>query len=320
MQKKEEIYIWGDSIPYNSYTERLKYKYGGRVQKISVNTNGTCPNKDGSKAIGGCTYCNNNSFVPSYTKKYNDIKNQIEEGIVFFKNRYKKAKIFVAYFQAYTNTYGDFKQIVKQYNEALSHPNINGLVVGTRPDCVDDYILDYFKEISKSYYFSLELGIESTYNDTLKFVNRGHSFEDSIEAIYRAKKKEIHVGGHIMLGLPYETKEMMLKQTDKINNLGLNTIKLHQLQIIKHTFMAQQYKSNSDMFNLFSSDEYIDFIINFMERLDPSISIERLVSESPPNVKIAPNWDNKLRAYDIQNMIIDKMKNENKYQGRLFYA
>ncbi|MCK5824208.1 MAG: TIGR01212 family radical SAM protein [Ichthyobacteriaceae bacterium] len=318
MENKEEIlFAWGDNKRYNSQSARLKEEYGGRVQKVSISAGFTCPNRDGSVGVGGCTFCNNESFTPKYTREANNITDQINTGLKFLKKRYKRTAMFVAYFQSYTNTYGTLETIKGIYNEALSHPDINGLVIGTRPDVTTNEQLDYIEELAKDYYIDLEFGIESTNDIVLDAVNRGHNFASSADAIKRASGRGFDVGGHMLFGLPGESRESMLNQVHDINVLPLQTIKFHQLQIVKNTIMAKQYATNPDMFDLFSKDEYINFVIDFMELLRPDITVQRLTSEAPPSIRIAPNWEAG-RIGDIQKEIEDRMEQRNTWQGRLY--
>ncbi len=315
--KEKKIFVWGDDKRYNSQSARLKEEYGGRVQKVSISASFTCPNRDGSLGTGGCTFCNNDSFTPSYTKVSSNITEQLNEGLKFLKVRYKRSAMFVGYFQSYTNTYGSLEKITTIYDEALSHPDISGLVIGTRPDVTTDEQLDYLEKLAKDYYIDLEFGIESTNDIILDKVNRGHDFASSVDAINRASGRGFDVGGHMLFGLPGETRQEMLDQVDEINKLPLNSIKFHQLQIVKNTVMAKQYKDNPEMFDLFSKEEYIDFVIDYMERLRPDITIQRLSSEAPPAIKIAPDWGT-IRIDVIQNQIEKRMEERDTWQGRLF--
>ncbi|PKL87268.1 MAG: TIGR01212 family radical SAM protein [Ignavibacteriae bacterium HGW-Ignavibacteriae-2] len=301
---------------FNRYSDYLKRKFGQSIRKIPINAGFTCPNRDGSKGIGGCTYCNNVSFNPFYGQGEKSVLQQLEEGLRFYSKRYSADK-FLAYFQAYTNTYAELKKLKETYSQVLDHPQIIGIVLGTRPDCVNEIMLDYFQELSRNYYIAIEYGIESSNNATLAAVNRCHSYEESIEAIEQTAKRGIEVGAHIILGLPGETKDMMLNTADRISRLPLNFLKIHQLQIIKQTMMAKQFKETPDMFTSFSPEEYIDLVIDFLERLNPGIIIERFISESPPKLIIYPRWKG-LRTYDFVNLIEKRLDERNTFQGKLF--
>lgn len=303
-------------LPYNSLQNSWKQTYGGRVQKVSLNAGFTCPNRDGSKGIGGCTFCNNNAFVPKYVYQHEGLVQQINEGVGYLKRRYSNSKMFVGYFQAYTNTYSETAELKKMYNQVLEHPDINGLVIGTRPDCVSEELLDYFAELSQKHFIHLEYGVESCYNQVLENVNRGHAFEDSVWAIEQTHARAIPVGAHLLLGLPGESRAMTLAQVHEINKLPLSTLKLHQLQVVKGTILGKEYLKNPDQFHLFSQDEYIEFLTEFIGYLKPSIALDRFFSEMPPKLKIAPEW-NGLLAYQLQDLLHDKLNEKQIYQGKL---
>ncbi|GJM60155.1 TIGR01212 family radical SAM protein [Persicobacter diffluens] len=309
--------FWDSGRRYNAYVDYLKQTYGGRIQKVSINADFTCPNRDGSLGRGGCTFCNNDSFTPSYVRENPSITTQLEKGLKFLKKRYKRTAKFVGYFQAYTNTYGDLEDLKKVYEEALAHPDIEGLVIGTRPDCINEAQLDYFEALAKEHLIVLEYGIESCYNDTLDSVNRGHSFEDSVRAIKMSVGRGFHVGGHLMFGFPNDSRERMLAQVALINELPLDSIKFHQLQVVKGTIMAKEYKDHPEQFNFFDREEYIDFVIDFVERLRPELQIQRFTSEAPPAIKIAPNWG-MVRGDTLLSQIEKRLEERNTWQGKLF--
>lgn len=298
---------------YNKYSEYLKRKFGERVHKIPINAGFTCPNRDGSKGVGGCTYCNNVSFNPFYSQENNNITKQLDDGVKFYSKRYGVNK-FLAYFQAYTNTYGELAAIKTMYQKALEHPGIIGIVLGTRPDCMPDELLDYLGSLNDKHYVSVEYGIESTYDKTLTAINRCHSFADSVNAIERTAKRNIHVGAHVILGLPGESEEMMIESAKRISELPLNTLKIHQLQIIKQTVMAKQFKSEPLLFHDLSFENYINLVIKFIEYLNPDFVIERFISESPPDLILHPNWNGK-RTYDIALEIEQKLIEKKSWQG-----
>jgi radical SAM protein (TIGR01212 family) len=309
-------HTWGHDKPYNDYTGYIKHIFSQRVQKISINAGFTCPNRDGTISTGGCTYCNNQTFNPFYCKPDKSISQQLTEGISFFAPKYKSQKYF-AYFQAYSNTYSDINVLKALYSEALSIPDIIGLVIATRPDCIDDTKLDYIKELSLLYYVMVEYGIESCNNATLRFINRGHSFEDSVKAIRMTAGRGIKTGLHLILGLPLETYNSIIKQADIISKLPIHTLKLHQLQIIQGTRLADQIRQNPELVINYSVNEYIDLVIDFLERLNPAIIIERITSESPQHLLISPNWGG-LKNFEIIAMLIKRMNERNTWQGRLY--
>lgn len=298
---------------YNDYSSFIKATFNERVQKISLDTGFTCPNRDGSKGVGGCTYCNNNSFNPDYCKPEKTITDQLNQGIEFFTSRNKTAKYF-AYFQAYTNTYADISLVKELYLEALKHPKVVGLVIGTRPDCISPELIDFLEELAKTYYISLEFGIESTLNRTLARVNRCHTFEETKQAYEMAKDRGLHLGAHLIIGLPGETREEILNHAMEVSKLPIHSLKLHHLQIVKHTMMAKQFKDNPKQFDLFSVDEYIEFMTDFIAQLRPTIIIERFISQSPAHLLVAPKW-NGLKNFEIVDRIDQKLIEENSWQG-----
>jgi len=300
---------------YLNYNQVMKSEFAERIQKISINAGFTCPNRDGSKGRGGCTYCNNQSFSPEYCKPIKTVSQQVEEGINFFKHKYEN-QFYLAYFQSYTNTYDTLDKLKAIYEEALSHPQVKGIVVGTRPDCVNDELLDYFEELSKSVYVMIEYGIESTNDDTLEFINRGHNYACAEEAIRSTAKRGIKTGAHLILGLPLEDRETVLSHADKISKLPLTAIKLHQLQLIRKTVMAKQYIEHPEWFNLYTANEYIDLLIDFIERLNPEIAIERFISQSPPSLIIAPEWG--LKNFEFAAKIEKRLIERDTWEGKHF--
>jgi len=316
-EEEMEVFPWGNRRRFNAYSDYFKRVFGERVQKVTIDAGFTCPNRDGTVGRGGCTYCNNDAFNPSYCNPGKSVTQQIEEGVEFHKNRYRKANKYLAYFQAYSNTHAPLDQLKEIYNEALQYPGIIGLVIGTRPDCIDDEKLDYFAEMSKDYYIILEYGIESFYNRTLEQINRGHSVEDSITAIEKTAQKGIKTGAHLIFGLPGETRDDMLREADLISRLSLDTVKFHQLQILKDTAMAREYKKHPERFTLFELDDYIDFIISFMERLNPDFVIERFSGEVPPWFLAGPGWG-LIRTYEVRNKLEQRMVNMDTWQGKYY--
>ncbi|NQW36581.1 MAG: TIGR01212 family radical SAM protein [Flavobacteriales bacterium] len=286
---------------YLDYTTFIKATFGERVQKISLDIGFSCPNRDGSKGFGGCTYCNNDTFNPDYCQPQKSVKQQLKEGMLFFGKKYKSQQ-YLAYFQAYTNTYGDFELLKKNYEEALSVSNVIGLVIGTRPDCISDELIDYLSFLSKTYFISLEFGIESTLNRTLEKVNRCHTFEETQAAYEKCKDKGFHLGAHLILGLPGESKSELLNHAKEVSKLPINTLKIHHLQIVKNSIMAFQYKRNPEQFNLFSVEDYTDLISDFIGYVRPDIIIERFIAEAPKDLLIAPNWGG-LKNFEVVSKI-----------------
>ena len=300
---------------YREFSGLLAKEFPFKVQKISINAGFTCPNRDGLKGVGGCTYCNNQSFSPGYGGRQRSVSDQLTDGIAFFSHKYPDMK-YLAYFQSYTNTYEEIEVLVAKYEEALSYPGVVWLIIGTRPDCMPDELLDYFDKLNKRTFLLIEYGLESTFDSTLEFINRGHTFADSGEAIRKTADRGIYVGAHLILGLPRETREQILENADKISRLPLTTIKLHQLQLIRGTVMARQYREHPEWFNLFEVDEYIDLCIDFAERLNPEFYIERFVSQSPKELLIAPDWG--LKNFEFTNKVLKRFTQRDTRQGRLF--
>ncbi len=317
MEAKKQ-YIWGDSRPFYSLATYNKQKFGGRIQKISVNAGFTCPNRDGTVARGGCIYCNNQSFTPSYCVEDESITGQIEKGIAFMQKRYKRAKKFIAYFQSFSNTYAPLATLENYYQQALAHPQISGLAISTRPDCIDEPVAALLQQLAEKVIVQIELGIESTYDETLKFINRGHNYEQTRTAYQLLKNRGLHLGGHLIIGLPGESDKMILAQMDRINELPIDSIKFHQLQIVKHTKLAKIYSGDPKMFSLFTLERYLELMVQMIERLRPGIAIERLVSESPPHLKIAPDWGH-IRSDQFINKIENILKVTNTWQGKNYH-
>ena len=310
-------YPWGDNRPYNAYARFFREKFGTRAQKVAIDAGFTCPNRDGSKGVGGCDFCNNQSFNPSYCEPNKSITQQIEEGIAFHQWRYKKAQHYLAYFQAQTNTYGETEVLLQKYHEALNHPAINGLVIGTRPDCLPDHLLSALQKLSENHFVHLEIGIESIYDETLLAVNRGHNFAAAVDALKRARKHRLTTGAHFIFGLPGETRQMMLDSVHVISALPLTTVKFHQLQILKGTRFESMYAENPSRFELFGFEEYVEFIITFLERLNPAFVVERFAGEVPPRFQAAPGWS-MIRNEQVVSTIEKRLIEKNTWQGRLF--
>lgn len=300
---------------YNDFSTFLKNRFPYKVQKISLNAGFTCPNRDGTKGQGGCTYCNNQTFNPEYCKTEKSIHQQLDEGKLFFVRKYPEMK-YLAYFQAYTNTYAELEGLKRKYEEALSVDNVVGLVIGTRPDCMPDTLLRYLEELNRQTFLLVEYGIESTRDETLQRINRGHTFADTIAAVRRTAECGIPVGGHVILGLPGESNDQILEQAGVLSQLPLTTLKMHQLQLIRGTRMAHEYEQRPDDFRLFEVSQYIDLVIDYIEHLRPDIVLERFVSQSPRELLIAPHWG--LKNYEFTAQVQKRMKERGAYQGKKF--
>ncbi len=302
-------------ILYNDFPSFLKRHFPFKVQKISLNAGFTCPNRDGTRGYGGCTYCNNQTFSPEYCHTEKPVTVQLEEGKAFFAHKYPKMK-YLAYFQAYTNTYDELEELKRKYETALTVDGVVGLVIGTRPDCMPSTLLDYLTELNRRTFLLIEYGIESTLDRTLLRINRGHTWQTTVEAIERTSARGILTGGHVILGLPGETRADILSQAKEISRLPLDTLKLHQLQLIRGTRMAHEYETDPTDFHLFHYvDEYIDLVIDYIQRLRPNLVLERFVSQSPRELLIAPDW--KLKNYEFNHRLQKRMKELGAYQGKL---
>lgn len=302
-------------ILYQRFPDFLKKHFSTKVQKISLNAGFSCPNRDGSIGTGGCVYCNNLTFSPSYSMPDKSITQQLEEGVQFFGKKYPEMD-YLAYFQSYTNTYGNLQSLKEKYEEALRFPKVKGLVIATRPDCISTELADYFAELSQQHFLLVELGVESTNNDTLKRIHRGHDYETAVNCIQGLAQRGIMTGVHLILGLPGESREDMLLHADKISQLPITTLKLHQLQLIRGTILAEQVAAHPDEVHLFSAEEYAALVVDFMERLRPDIVMDRFVSQSPTEWLIAPDWG--LKNFEFTHLVDKRMQDGHHYQGKLY--
>lgn len=300
-----------DKAHYNEYGAWIRSKFPFRVQKISINAGLSCPNRDGRIGHGGCIYCDNRTFNPAYCNSQNSISEQLENGKRFFSHKYPDMK-YLAYFQAYTNTYESIDKLKQLYEEALCVDNVVGIVIGTRPDCVSEELLDYLEQLNKQTFLIVEYGIESANDNTLKRINRGHDFSCVRSTVERTSAKGIITGGHIILGLPGEDASESLRQAPIISSLPLDILKIHQMQIIRGTKLAQIYEKKP--FHIYTVDEYIELIANYIKLLRKDIVLERFVSQSPKELLIAPHWG--LKNYEFTNLLINFLKKENIYQGQ----
>ena len=289
-------------MKYVEFGPWLQSELGCKVQKISVNAGMTCPNRDGTLGTGGCTFCNNQTFNPAYCRTEKSVTQQLEEGKQFFARKYPAMK-YLAYFQAYTNTYAELDRLVSLYEEALRVPDVVGLVIGTRPDCMPDNLLDYLEELNRRTFLIVEYGVESANDETLLRINRGHTFRQSCEAICRTAERGIRVGAHVILGFPWEPFDELMRQAEEIGRLPLTTLKLHQLQIIRGTQLAREYAEQP--WAVPTAEEYIDLVLNYISRLPYGLVMERFVSQSPPEMVIAPLWG--LKNHEFANLLRNRM-------------
>ncbi|HKM13212.1 MAG TPA: TIGR01212 family radical SAM protein [Bacteroidales bacterium] len=301
---------------YNSFVGYYKSKYGSRLQKIVIDAGFTCPNRDGSIAFGGCTYCDNNAFHPSYSTPDKSIMQQMEEGMEFHRRRYRTADSYIAYFQPYSNTYAPLERLKELYAEALSHPDVVGIAVGTRPDCVDEEKLDYLAELSREHIVMVEYGIESCFDATLERINRGHTFQHAAHAVKMTAERGLDVCAHFILGLPGESRDMMLESASVINSLPLTSLKFHQLQIIKGTRMEREFETHPEDFVTFSLGEYLDFFVDILERLRPEICIERFAGEVPPRFVKSTPWG-LIRNVELLRLLEKRLEERDSWQGKL---
>lgn len=302
---------------YNTYVGHFRRKYGERLQKLVLDAGFTCPNRDGTVGTGGCSYCDNAAFHPGYSTPGKSLLQQIDEGIEFHRVRYRNATRYLAYFQAYSNTYAPLERLKALYGEALSHPDVAGIVVGTRPDCVDEQKLDYLVELAQEHIVIVEYGIESCLDATLEHIGRGHDFECARRAVQMTAERGIDVGAHFILGLPGETRQMMLGQAEAINSLPLTSVKFHQLQLVRGTRMEMEAEEHPERFATFTLPEYIDFVIDLLERLRPDIAIERVAGEVPPRFVKETRWG-MVRNFQILHMLDERLEQRDTWQGRLW--
>ncbi|MBR3286173.1 MAG: TIGR01212 family radical SAM protein [Bacteroidales bacterium] len=303
---------------YNSYVDHFRAKYGDRLQKLVLDAGFTCPNRDGTVGTGGCTYCDNAAFHPGYSTPDKPISLQIEEGIEFHKVRYPRTSRYLAYFQAYSNTYAPLERLRLLYSQALAHPAVEGIVVGTRPDCVDAAKLDYLASLQEAgNVVVVEYGIESCYDATLLRINRGHDFDCARRAVEMTAERGLEVGAHFILGLPGESPQMLLDQCAAINALPLTSVKFHQPQLIKGTAMEKEYEESPQDFWRPGLEEYLDLIIDILERLRPDLCIERIAGEVPPRFVRQTPWG-LVRNFQILSMMEARLESRDTFQGRLF--
>jgi hypothetical protein len=298
------------AVRYNAFGPYLKKKFGSIVYKVNVDAGFTCPNRDGTLGVTGCIYCNNSSFRPSECKSDIPISKQIRDGMTYLSRRYKAEK-FLVYFQPYTNTYASLPELEKAYREALAEPSVIGLAIGTRPDCVDSDKIRLLQSLATDYFILVEYGLQSIYDKSLDYILRGHDYQTFLDAVDLTRDKGIHIGAHIIAGLPTETREETLAMADELSGLPIGFLKIHQLQVVRDTPLATAYLSNP--FPAFGYEEYLDFLVDFIERLDPNIVLQRFFATSPDSILIAPIW-----GKSRQEIILDiekRFTERNAFQG-----
>jgi radical SAM protein (TIGR01212 family) len=306
---------WGNDKRYNDFSTHFRSLFDGRVQKISVHAGFTCPNRDGNRGEGGCTYCNNKTFQPAYCDLNKILKMQIEEGISFFSRKYHNMR-YLVYFQSYTNTYAPVSILRELYSEALMYPGVIGLVIATRPDCLSYEVLALLEELSENYYVMVELGIETTEIRTLERINRGHTWEESVRALHETSRRSIHNCAHLILGLPGENYEDFIRQARTISSLPVEMIKLHQLQVHSGTAMAYEYSMFPERFHQFSIEEYSELVVDYLENLNPAVIVARFVSSAPDNMVIAPRWG--IKNYEFVAKVEKRLLERGTWQGKLW--
>ena len=299
------IFPWGDERRFNSYAAHFRRVFGHRMQKVTINAGFSCPNRDGKISTGGCTFCDNAAFTPSYCDSAKSITQQIDEGIEFHRKRYRTAQQYLAYFQSFSNTYAPLERLRECYDEALAHPNIAGIVVGTRPDCVDEQKLDYFAELSRKKYVTIEYGVESCYDETLRRINRGHDFATAERAIRMTAERGIHCGAHFILGLPGQSE------------VELTTVKFHQLQLFRGTALAREWDEHPERFRFWTIEEYLDLFVEILRRLRPDIVVERFAGEAPPRYHHTEGWG-LVRNEQLLAMLDKRLEQRGVHQGDIF--
>lgn len=314
-QKFSQIFSWGSSRPLNAYGDFIKRKFGSRVQKVIVDAGFTCPNRDGSKGVGGCIYCNNDSFKPGYCRSELSIREQVHSGIEILSRRYRANK-FMVYFQPYSNTYAPLTELKKIYQQALQHPQVIGLSIGTRPDCIDEEKVAYLQELAQKYFITIEYGLESPYDETLRWINRQHDFQSWVQAVEMTAGRGISICTHLILGFPIETREMMIETAKIISQYPIDDLKIHHLHLVPHTVLAKKYQEQP--FPLLGYENYVQLVVEFLTYLRPDIKIQRLAGETPPGMLIAPDWG--VRGAEIQRQIEEELVRQKCWQGKKYFT
>lgn len=301
-----------DNVGYCDYGDFLRRYFDCKVQKIAIDAGFACPNRDGTKGVGGCIYCNNQSFNPAYCQTKISVAEQIARGKEFFARKYPEMK-YLAYFQAYTNTYAQLSTLKELYEEALRQSDVLGIIIATRPDCMPDELLAYLSELSKTHFVMVEYGVETSHDATLKLINRGHTWADVEDAVTRTAEAGVLCGAHLILGLPGEDMEHFIATAKRISALPLHTVKMHQLQVIRGTRLAKMWADGEVVLKDWSADEYIDVCIEVLKHLRSDLAVERFVSQSPADLLICPRWG--LKNYEFTNRLNNKIKAQRIRQG-----
>ncbi len=299
-------------LPYNDFGSWIRSRFPFKVQKISVDAGFTCPNRDGRIGWGGCSFCNNSTFNPSYCDSNKSIREQLETGKKFFARKYPDMK-YLAYFQAYTNTYASVGDLAKMYEEALATEDVVGIVIGTRPDCISEQLLDYLGQLARRTFLIVEYGIESADDETLLRINRGHTFDCSCRAIEATAERGITTCGHVIVGLPGEDEDTIIRQAKAVSATRLDILKIHQLQILRGTKLEREYSGHP--FHVYSLDEYIALLSRYIQHLRRDLVLERFTSFSPKEFLLAPNWG--LKNYEFTNLLVNNLRKTGACQGQL---
>ena len=304
------------------YVDYCIEQFGHRMQKLTLNTGMGCPNRDGTLGTQGCTFCNNDAFVPAYCQPSLSITQQIDEGIRFHSHRHRQPVGYLAYLQAYSNTYAPLPRLRQCYEEALAHPQVEGLIIATRPDCVDDHLLDYLASLAKRHYLMLEYGIESCYDRTLQSIQRHHDYACTVSAIRATAERGIPCGGHLILGLPGESREEIVAEATLLSRLPLTTLKLHQLQLLRGSKLGADFLDNpASVPPPFTLGEYISLVCDFLEHLRPDIIVERYAAAVPPSHLADPtrSWHHPdgrpVKSSDLARLVTTELNRRNTYQG-----
>lgn len=311
---RKATFPWGSEQRYNTFSHYQKKQYGERVQKVTVDAGFTCPNRDGTVASGGCIYCNNRSFNPGYNDPGKPIRQQIDEGIEFLKRRYNRVKKFIVYFQPYSNTYAPLDTLKHYYQQALSHAEVIGLTIGTRPDCIDEDKIHYLENLATRYDITVEYGLESFSDETLLKINRGHDVATFDRAVAMTTGRGIKIATHIIFGFPWETEKQWIETATRLSEYPIDSVKIHQLHIVRDTALARMYERKP--FPLLSYTAFISVLVSFLERLHPDIVVQRLFGEAPPALLLAPKWG--IRNNELLQALDAELMRRDTWQGKYY--
>ncbi len=303
-------------LRYNALGFNLRSRFGGRVQKVSIDAGFTCPNVDGSVATGGCTFCDNRSFSPSRRIKRREISAQIDEGIRRLRLRYKNCEQFLAYFQPATNTYAPVDRLREVYETALEHPLVVGMAIGTRPDCVPDDVLDLLEEIASKTYLSVEYGVQTIHDRSLEWMNRGDKYASFPDAVARSQNRGFEICSHVILGLPGESHKDMMATAREMAAQPIHSIKVHNLYVVNNTPLADQVAAGE--VEMISLEDYVKTLVDFLELLPPKMIVERVSGDAPPDYFVGPEWC--LNKGNILKAIDAEFTNRDSWQGKRYIA